>query len=89
MLSLTLRQLETFVAIRYQKAIPAPRAFLTTGRRWLILDERGDEILEFDESSGTALVNKLRPIIAKGAINGQLQDPSIWAYGINPSSKRD
>ncbi len=70
---------------RYQKAIPVPRAFLTCGRRWLVLDETGALLVDVESTNSGQLIDTLRPHIGKGNVQKQLRDESIWNYGINPS----
>ena len=69
---------------RYRNAIPAPLAFLTTGKRWLIINDAGCENL-IEEPDGANLIEKLAPILGKANVLEGLNDRSIWDYGINPS----
>jgi hypothetical protein len=74
---------------RYQRAVPVPRAFLTCGRRWLILDEDGHMLIDVEGKDSRKLIEVLRPHLGKGSIDGQLRDRRAWNYGINPSGSND
>jgi predicted type IV restriction endonuclease len=72
---------------RYQKAVPVPRAFLTCGRRWLVLDEAGRMLIDVEGTNSRPLIETLRPHVGKGNVSGQLRDGGTWDYGINPSGR--
>ncbi len=73
---------------RYQRALGVPRAFLTRGWHWMVLGE-GGALLDIVEEPMEApkvsrLLDRLRPLIGKGAIQGQVPDETLWRYGLSP-----
>lgn len=73
---------------RYQTAVRAPRAFLSCGWRWIIFDEAGKESHRIEGKKAPLLIEKLKPLLGKGTIPNQLDDKSIWEYGMCPSPQR-
>jgi hypothetical protein len=75
---------------RYQRALGTPRAFLTCGRRWVILDPSGlvlqDVRMRDAVASAAGLIAALKPFLGKGCIDGQVADTTIWRYGLSPPS---
>lgn len=72
----------------YQQALGTPRAFLTCGKRWVVLDEHGNISLDvsIDERvrDATGLVARLEPFLGKGRFGGQVTNRHRWSYGISP-----
>lgn len=74
---------------RYQKALRAPRAFLSSGRRWIILDKNGDVLDTFDLNANNlgGVLSALKLVIGKGKIKGAPCCPEILKYGTCPGGK--
>lgn len=72
-------------ARQYQLALAAPRAFISCGWRWTILDEHGNLADEFKEMNVELLLKKLKPFLARGLITNQVRDHSVWKFGVRPS----
>ena len=73
----------------YQKAIKAPRVFLTSGFRWLILDEYGKKLADIQNAAnGGRLIDQLTPYLMKGNVPFGATEPGDWNYGISPPSLR-
>jgi len=75
-------------ARRYQSAVGTPRAFLSCGARWIILNEAGDVTLDIEGTNAVSLVAQLQPILGPGTMSGQVANSAVWDYGIRPSSQR-
>jgi len=75
---------------RYQRALGTPRAFLTCGKRWIVLDQSqnvADDIrVDKRTPNATALVARLEPFLGKGRIEGQVTNAGLWHYGVSPPS---
>lgn len=71
---------------RYQRAILVPRAFLSCGKRWLILDERSEVLADVNADDPRRLLEQLRTLLSKGAIQSSAFS-GAWEYGICPSGK--
>lgn len=71
----------------YQKAIKVPRVFLTSGFRWVILDEYGKTLDDIQNSTNVErLIDQLTPYLMKGNVPLGPPDPTDWSYGISPAS---
>jgi len=73
---------------RYQSAVNTPRAFLSCGFRWLVLDENSEVTLDTRDRDAQALIEELRPVLGPNGMKNQVNDPAVWDYGIRPSSQR-
>lgn len=72
---------------RYQRAVKTPRAFLSCGSRWLVLNEDGRATLDIRDTNAESLIEQLRPVLGPSSMKNQIDDPAVWGYGIRPSSQ--
>jgi hypothetical protein len=76
---------------RYQRALQTPRAFLTCGRRWVVLNQLGDVAQDVrigaQVADATVLVAALEPFLGNGRFQGQVTNASLWHYGISPATR--
>jgi hypothetical protein len=73
---------------RYQQALGLPRAFLTTGRRWLVLGANGEALIDKQRLEPELLIADLRPVLARKSVPEAANSRESWDYGLRPSANR-
>jgi len=73
---------------RYQRALRLPRAFLTTGQRWLVLGAAGEVLFDRASSEPATLIRELGPVLGPGSIPDTSSEEADWAYGLRPVPSR-